>query len=143
MIGNVSGLRILASKSNSDIGCSSSDINNYFTNLPVFVFNSKIYYPRITIIKSDGRVYFDSANGRNISQANTLDNHNTRLEVLKATNIKWGSMERVSSTTNIRYRYFAIWVAECLQNNAKELLCFRFALKIDNLGNYIDEPELP
>jgi len=143
MIGNVKGMRLLATKSNNDIIlCGSpdtSEINNYFLSLPIYYFNNKRYNIRISIIRSDGTIYYDSDSGINKSQADLMSNHNTRLEIQKANNIRWGSMERFSSTNDIRYRYFAVWVAECMQNGYSELLCFRFAIKVDSLGNFINE----
>ncbi len=139
MLNNIKGLRIISSKSNLDIDSDSSEINNYFTELPVYYFNNKRYNIRLTIVKTDGTVYYDNLFGVNKSQADSMNNHNTRLEILKASNTKWGSMERTSSTDNIRYRYFAIWIPECIQNSFNNVLCFRFAIKVDVLGNFIYE----
>ena len=148
MIGNVKGMRYLVSKSNNDLDSDldvsgileTSEINNYFNELPAYYFNNKRYNIRLTIVKTDGTVYYDNLFGINKSQADSMNNHNTRLEIQKASNTKWGSMERTSSTDDIRYRYFAIWIPECLQNGFNNVLCFRFAIKVDVLGNFIYEP---
>ncbi len=142
MLGNIKGLRLFASKSNSDIevcGPNTSEIHDYFLSLPCFYFNNKKYNIRITIVKTDGTVYYDNLYGIYKSQADTLNNHNSRLEILKASNTKWGSMERTSSSDNVRYRYFAIWIPECSQNDFNNVLCFRFAIKVDVRGNFIYE----
>jgi hypothetical protein len=138
MLGNVPGLRSLSSKSNDDL-CDSSDINNYFISLPAYFFNNKRYNIRLTIVYSDGKVYFDNLLGVNKSHANNLDNHNTRLEIINASNTKWGSMERTSNSNDIRYKYYAIWIPECIQSGFNEVLCFRFALKININGDFISD----
>jgi two-component system, OmpR family, phosphate regulon sensor histidine kinase PhoR len=58
---------------------------------------------RITVIGSDGRVYFDSW----VRDIQSMDNHLSRPEILQALNEGTGNAIRLSASTHVKYYYFA------------------------------------
>lgn len=116
-------------------------INNSYSPYEIFVYNGISYTIRLTLTRTDGVVIYDSVSGTTDSAASSLDLHTTRMEIQRATERSWGSMQRSSSTTGVTYVYASIWIPGILlltdltdTNINTEVINFRFAYEVTPLG---------
>lgn len=126
---------------NGGTGGRATAINNQYSIVENFNYKGFTYNIRLTLTKTDGTVIYDSVSYTSDSST-PLSLHTTRMEIQRATEREWGSMKRTSSTTGETYVYTSIWIPNILLLSDvtdlainTEVINFRFAYQVDQLGN--------
>jgi hypothetical protein len=117
-------------------------INANYVAYENFIYKGFTYNIRLTLTESDGKVIYDSSSGTTDAAVDLLQLHTTRMEIQRATEKTWGLMKRTSNTTQQSSQYASIWIPNIrLLNSITDIntntgvLNFRFAYKVDDLGN--------
>ena len=127
-----------------------------YSNIGNYVFCGLTYVIRCTLIKSDGKVIFDSQLTFAESQQAAL--HTTRMEWQRSSETQWGAQRRKSDTIVINgadFEYYAAWLAGVNLSNSgdtgnpatayiidgcdkrTEVIGLRLAVQVDSCNDFL------